>query len=691
LLWWRRAHRLRDEGSVRLNRELLLAMSLALSFIPAGAHAAARQPPAEYAVYIAAMRKADAITDPLQRCLAYPDLPGNTWPAGAAKARCTMFLTPVRYTLDQIDATLEKPGGAAELESAFNALLDAHFKEPAQREQLSVGLRVFRGNDLDKAERIARAWRAAAPDSAFARVALGHVLSRRGWDARGGDYASRTAPEKLKKMGEYFVKAAKEYQAALEGTSRLLPACEGLMAIGRNISDNLQTYATERCLYIDPTSYYVVDELMNAAEPRWGGSEDGMKRVAAYAQEKAAINPVLSVFASNDAYYRISRMADGDAESIAVLEPAALQVPNAAYLRLVGGAYLRRDDAWKALAYLSQALRFMPDYAQESRFRALVLRHLGESKWARADAERAARLDPGNGHAHELLGAIVRELEGPAAAAPHFKRAMDDKKTRGKRLQRLLRQPARCQAARRGGHVRRRPAGRLSGESGGMAAAVDGDRVRRARLDGGDGALPRPQRSQALALPRGYRQSRPQDAGRAQGHGIARGSVRRAGDARRTAGAYSGRHCLLRAAQVADPEFHECNDGHLPVRDEARHPDQVHRGHGCASQRACRQRGGATRQCVDQLHRQAGRHHLETAIAAGGRQWRGGLSDGDRHGDQAVSRRPACALPATAVRGAQDKRHPKPDTRRACRASAAVMTSALPATWRALRARVRPV
>ena len=413
-----------------MNRELLLAMSLALSFIPAGAHAAARQPPAEYAVYIAAMRKADAITDPLQRCLAYPDLPGNTWPAGAAKARCTMFLTPVRYTLDQIDATLEKPGGAAELESAFNALLDAHFKEPAQREQLSVGLRVFRGNDLDKAERIARAWRAAAPDSAFARVALGHVLSRRGWDARGGDYASRTAPEKLKKMGEYFVKAAKEYQAALEGTSRLLPACEGLMAIGRNISDNLQTYATERCLYIDPTSYYVVDELMNAAEPRWGGSEDAMKRVAAYAQEKAAINPVLSVFASNDAYYRISRMADGDAESIAVLEPAALQVPNAAYLRLVGGAYLRRDDAWKALAYLSQALRFMPDYAQESRFRALVLRHLGESKWARADAERAARLDPGNGHAHELLGAIVRELEGPAAAAPHFKRAMDDKKTR---------------------------------------------------------------------------------------------------------------------------------------------------------------------------------------------------------------------------------------------------------------------
>ena|SRR6478672_1189528 len=430
LLWCRRAHHLREEGSLRLNRDLLLAMSLALSLVPASAYAAAKQPPAEYAAYVAAMRKADAITDPLQRCLAYPDLPGNTWPAGAAKARCTMFLTPARYSLDAIDATLKKPGGAAELETAFAALLEAHFKEPAQREQISIALMVFRDADLEKAERIARAWRAAAPDSAFARVALGHVLARRGWNARGTDYVGKTPAENLKKMSGYFVDAAKEYMAALEGTSRLLPACEGLMAIGRQSSDDLQTYATERCLYIDPTSYYVVDELMTAAEPRWGGSEQAMKSVAAYAQEKAAINPVLSVFASHAAYYEIERMDDGDEQAIAVLAPAALQVPNAAYLREAGGAYLRKGDDWKALAFLSQALRFMPGYAQESRFRALVLRRLGESKWARADAERAATLDPANGHAHQQLGNIVREFDGPAAALPHFKRAMDDARTR---------------------------------------------------------------------------------------------------------------------------------------------------------------------------------------------------------------------------------------------------------------------
>lgn len=416
--------------SVRLNRDLLLAMSLALSFVPAGALAAAKQPPAEYAAYVAAIRKADAIADPLQRCLAYPDLPGNTWPAGAAKARCTMFLTPARYSLDDIDARLKQPGGAAELETAFAALLDAHFKEPAQREQINVALMVFRDADFNKAERIARAWRAAAPDSAFARVALGHVLAGRGWDARGSDYVGKTSAEKLKKMGGYFVEAVKEYTVALEGKSRLLPACEALMAIGRQSSDDLQTYATERCLYIDPTSYYVVDELMNAAEPRWGGSEAAMKGVSAYAQEKAAVNPVLSVFAFYSAYDEIEQLDDGDDEAIAVLAPAALQVPNAGYLRRAGGAYLRKGDYWRALSYLSQALRFMPAYGQESRFRAVVLQQLGESKWARADAERAAALDPGNGHAHQLLASIVREFDGPAAAIPHFKRAMDDARTR---------------------------------------------------------------------------------------------------------------------------------------------------------------------------------------------------------------------------------------------------------------------
>lgn len=415
---------------IRLNRHLFLAAPLALGLFSAHAVAAGKQPPAEYADYVAAVRKADAITDPLQRCLAYPDLPGNTWAPGVAKARCTMFLTPAPYSLDAIDKVLAQPGGAATLDVAFGALLDAHFSVPAQREHIAIALGVFQDKDRDRAERVARAWLAAAPDSPFAHTALGHALARRGWDARGTEYARNTPDEQLEKMTAYFVDAAKEYSTAMEANAKLFPACEGLMAIGRQSSDDVQAFATKRCLEADPSSFYVIEELMTAAEPRWGGSDGAMRAVSAYARTRLADNPVLAVFAFNHALYEIERMEDGDAQAIAVLEPAAQQVPNAAYLRRVGGAYLRKDDNWKALAYLSQALRFSPDYAQESRFRAIVLWELGESKWARADAERAVALEPKNGHAQQLLGKIVRELDGPAAALPYFQRALEDSKTR---------------------------------------------------------------------------------------------------------------------------------------------------------------------------------------------------------------------------------------------------------------------
>lgn len=412
-----------------VHRSLIFAISLA--FAAQSAHGAqASKPPAELASYVAAMRKADAIADPLQRCLAYPDLPGNSWPAGVAKARCAMFLTPARYSLDDIEKLLAQTKGAATLDAAFATLLEQHFSVPAQREQITIALRVFSDKDRDRAERVARAWIAAAPDSAFAHAALGHVLAGRGWDARGTRYVSETSGEALGAMSDYFVKAAMEYGAALDANARLLPACQALISIGRQSSSALEADATRRCLAIDPASYFTVDQMMTAAEPRWGGSDEAMRTVSAYALEQAPRNPVLGVFAGNDAFYRIDRMQDGDEAALAELQPAALKAPNAAYLRAVGGAYLRKGDAWKALAYLSQALRFSPAYAQESRFRAYTLYRLGEVAWARADAQRAVELDPKSAHAQQVLGNIVRRLDGPAAALPYFRAAMDDPGTR---------------------------------------------------------------------------------------------------------------------------------------------------------------------------------------------------------------------------------------------------------------------
>ncbi len=412
---------------IRLSIACALA---ATACLPIHANAAAAQPPKELTAYVAAMRKADEIKDPVQRCLAYPDLPGSAWAPALVKARCEQFLTPAPFTLEQIDRLLDGQTGAASLAASFREMQDAPQDDPGKRERVYRALSIFSQDRYDLAERVARKWLAADRDSAFAMTALGNALADRGWNARGAELIKDTSEEKLERMTQFFTQAAEQYLLALQKDPKLQTACLGLMRIGRQSSDQLQAFSTDKCLAIDPVSYYVLDEMMTAAEPRWGGSDAAMRGVAAYAQARVDRNVLLSLFAYHHAFYEIDRGEDTDRQALEVLEPAARQVPNVGYLRLVGGAYLRKGDYWASLSYLSQALRFSPALAQESRFRALNLMRLGETRWARADAERAVQLDPSNGHASQQLGKILRQLDGPLAAAPHFRNAMADGKTR---------------------------------------------------------------------------------------------------------------------------------------------------------------------------------------------------------------------------------------------------------------------
>jgi tetratricopeptide (TPR) repeat protein len=412
-----------------LIRHLVSAALLATALAAAQA-SAADQPPAQYAEYVAAARKAEAIRDERERCLAYPDLPGNEWAPGVAKARCIMFLTPPAYSLDSLEKALAQPDGAKAVDARFQRLLDEHFTVPDQREQIFIGLFIFNDDDHDRAERVARAWLAASPGSPFANTALALVLERRGWDARGAKFIRETPAENVQRMEAFFVEAAKLYATALGANPKLLPACHGLMSIGRQSSDVVQAAAMKACIEIDPASYYVVDEMMTAAEPRWGGSEEAMRAVAAYAQARVKENPVLAVFAFHHAFYEAERADDGDAQRLVVLEPASAAVPNAAYLRSVGGAYLRKDQNWKAFVYLSQALRFAPSYPTETRWRAYALQELGETEWAKRDAERVLELDPKDAYAQRLLADILRDGRNDDAARPHYELAMREPKLR---------------------------------------------------------------------------------------------------------------------------------------------------------------------------------------------------------------------------------------------------------------------
>lgn len=381
------------------------------------------KPPARFQDHLLQVRAVEAqALDNEARCLAYPDLPGAEWPEGAGKARCLLLRAPV-LSLDEIDGQLDQPGGAAALDRRFKALMQAHYDDPAQREQIFIAYSIF-GAD-PKAERVARRWLAQSPDSAFARMALGDAYARQGWKARGTKWASETPGEQLERMGGLFQRAVPLLAEALEKETRLSPACEQLAAIGRMSSDQLQRWATAECLKVDARSYHVLEELMTQAEPRWGGSAEAMRAAAAVIAARVPQNPALLTLTVVPIAYDAD-LADDWADIVPDTVTASLKAPSARFMARAGRGMYAQGDRWRGLAFVSQALRFWPEDDDELALRAEILLELGDPEWALRDARRAAAAAPQEGRRQYLLARATRVALGEREAREPLLRAMED-------------------------------------------------------------------------------------------------------------------------------------------------------------------------------------------------------------------------------------------------------------------------
>lgn len=403
-------------------RNAFMGMAVGCALIASQAHAAEpAPPPAEWADYVAQVRKADSIQDDEARCLAYPDLPGNQWRPGAARGRCSILRKPA-MSLDEIDALLASPDGVAELDRRFAALLDAHYQQPEQREQIFNAFEVF--DESERAAKVAERWLKAAPKSAFANTAMGAHYSEAGWKARGTRWASETPDENFKRMTENFGHSVPLYLEALKIEPRLSVACYRLAGVGRNSSDALQQFALARCTKVDPDSYFVALEHIDGAEPRWGGSDEQLRSAVAYAAARTERNPALGALLGEAAGYR-PKMADDLGPVADDLAAAVRMGPSGSLFRSAGLGYRRNRQTWEAYAYLSQAVRFRPGDGDFWYWRSLVLSDMvHDVVGARSDIQRALALDPEDDSYLYQLGRIVNQAEGYVAARPHFKRAM---------------------------------------------------------------------------------------------------------------------------------------------------------------------------------------------------------------------------------------------------------------------------
>jgi hypothetical protein len=391
----------------------------------------AQSDPATWNTYLRAAAAADRIEDVVERCHSYPDLPGNHWPMDSGRARCGR-LADALPTLAEIESLLADEDGVARLERGFAQRLEAHYRDPAQRESIFRAYQDFSSDDDSR--RVAELWLARSPASGFARMAMGRYLVTAAGEARGDKRIAETPGANLHAMRRLMAQGVTMLQAALEAQPRLSPACADLMFAARLAADDaLRDSATARCLETDPLSWSVRFQWLMQKDPRWGGSFEELDAAIDEIRSLVPRNPALGAMLARGIGLRayLSYLNDVPLRDLSAAFDRASQVgPDPLFIGYAGLAAKTQGDLHKALGYLSQGLRFAPGDSRFLGARADVRMKLQDFDGAAADARRAIELDDSLGRNHTVLGQSLAKLGRVAEAREAYLRAMQFPKQR---------------------------------------------------------------------------------------------------------------------------------------------------------------------------------------------------------------------------------------------------------------------
>ncbi|MBE2212147.1 MAG: DUF4034 domain-containing protein [Xanthomonadaceae bacterium] len=243
------------------------------------------------------VREVLKIEDPLQRCLAWPDLPGSQWPAGHAASHCRHYHDDSVgiYTLDWLESLLSQ-GDLAAINAALNKRLELHFKpEPGFHEAIHFLFDKIEADD--RSDALTSRWLRAAPDDAYALLARATFYRKEAWKARGARYAAKTPASQMSRMSELAERSVPLYRKAIAINPRLMPAYEGMLNVAT--ADSLDAVAEEAIKGAqkqDPACPAIARERMRAMQPRWGGSYEAMDAYATELDRLTVSRPLLALY-----------------------------------------------------------------------------------------------------------------------------------------------------------------------------------------------------------------------------------------------------------------------------------------------------------------------------------------------------------------------------------------------------------
>ncbi|HEY2344723.1 MAG TPA: hypothetical protein VGH80_02445 [Xanthomonadaceae bacterium] len=316
----------------------------------------------EIGTFLAAASSAEAIADPLKRCLAFPDPPGSHWSPSVVEAYCR-YHSQAFVTLAEAQDLIGR-GNAAGLDHRLAAAEHAQLAQEGSAGLLDHTYHQDFGGSSPELRASLDAWKLQSPQSAFAYAASGVVYVNAAREARGGAWIQDTPKEKIAAMEDLLAKARSDLDKAVSLDPGVTPAYSSMLDVAQLEGDEgYAASATRQGLKADPANYSLYAMLMQGAEPKWGGSLPTMVSLASAARAQSSKNPLLLLIQPE-----VPAMEAGldncgchAPEDIGAYRRVLDQVASISLLNGAGEDAIKGDlPAQFAVVYLSEALRFDP-------------------------------------------------------------------------------------------------------------------------------------------------------------------------------------------------------------------------------------------------------------------------------------------------------------------------------------------
>jgi hypothetical protein len=326
-----------------------------------------------YEPLLKAIDRAEAIKDPVQRCLQTPSPPHLTWPADMIEAFCRDQFTPVAQA-GVVRGMIDRRDWRG-LDAHYTGYLQRHLSGQDPELLLYRAFPVTSWRNDEEADRYSQRWQQTQPDNAFANTLRAKQLIAQAWRVRGNGFIKDVDPRKLRRARQLARDASVLTVKAIKAEPRLMPAYSILIeAYMLGDEPEWMRRAHQNALHQSPHNYYVRAEAAAYMRLIWGGQPGELEQLADQAESGIPHNPRLKMLQGNAGAELASARWRGKrpGRALAAMRESLEAGPN--LVTLNDAAYLSDEVGYESetLIYLTQLIRFGRDRKDALWYRASI-------------------------------------------------------------------------------------------------------------------------------------------------------------------------------------------------------------------------------------------------------------------------------------------------------------------------------